>query len=281
MTKALVVGAAGGLGQAFADRLRGKFETVTLGHLELDVTKRNDVFDAVRASRPDLIVDAAGVANLDTCEVDRWNAYLVNRDGAKHLAMAAAEVGALLVYPSSDLVFDGSRQTPYLEEDPPNPLSIYGDTKLAAELAVMSHAPKHLVIRTGWLFGPYGRSYVTDLLDWRRTQEVVLGGEDHRSQPTYQFDYVDAVLELVKRGKTGLWHVAAEGDTTQYELAREVYAILKVKRVEVKALRRGIGGRSALRPRYSALDGSKLFGAGVLMRPWQEGLRAFLSTVIS
>lgn len=276
--KALVVGAAGGLGRAFCDRLQGRYETVALGRLELDVTRRNDVFEAVRAARPDLIVDAAGFADIDACEVDRWQAYLVNRDGAKHLAMAAAETGALLVYPSSDLIFDGSRQTPYREEDPPNPLSIYGDTKLAAELAVMSHTAKHLVIRTGWLFGPCGRSYVTDLLAWRTTKEVVLGGEDHRSQPTYQLDYVDAVLELVKRGKTGVWHVAAEGDTTQYDVAQETYAILRVKRVEVKALRRGGGGRNALRPRYSVLDGSKLFAAGIRMRPWQEGLRAFLST---
>ena len=277
--KAVVVGTEGGLGRAFMGRLRGRFETVGLNHLELDVTRRNDVFEAIRAARPELIVDAARISDVDSCENDRWQAYLVNRDGGKHLAMAAAETGALLVYPSTDLVFDGSRQTPYREEDPPNPLSIYGDTKLAAELAVMSHAPRHLVVRTGWLFGPYGRNYVTDLLAWRGTEEVVLGSEDHRSQPTYQFDFVDAVLELVQRGRTGLWHAASEGDTTQYEVARTAYEILKVKRVEVKPMRRGSGGRSALRPRFSVLDCSKLFGAGIHMRPWEESLRAFLATV--
>lgn len=277
--KALVAGAAGGLGRAFIERLRGRCEIVPLGRLELDVTRRNDVFDAIREHKPDLVIDAAAVSDVDACETDRWQAYLTNRDGAKHLAMACAETGALLVYPSSDLIFDGSKQTPYREEDPPNPLSIYGDTKLAAELAVMSHAPSHLVVRTGWLFGPYGRSYVTDLLAWRETQEVVLGADDQRSQPTYQLDYVDAVLELVRRGRTGLWHAAAEGDATPYEVAQATYEILKVKRVEVKALRRGTGGRSALRPRYSVLDCSKLYGAGVQVRPWKAGLRAFLTSV--
>ena len=278
--KALVLGAAGGLGRAFTERLKGRCEVVALGHLELDVTRRNDVFDAVREHKADLVVDAAGVSDIDLCETDRWQAYLTNRDGAKHLAMAVAAAGGLLVYPSSDLVFDGSKQTPYREEDPPNPLSIFGDTKLAAELAVMSHAPNHLVVRTGWLFGPYGRNYVTDLLAWKETQEVVLGSDDHRGQATYQADFVDAILELVKKGRRGLWHVASEGDATPFEVAQAAYEILKVKRCEVKALRRGTGGRAALRPRYSVLDCSKLMGAGIQLRPWKAGLRAYLSSVV-
>jgi len=200
--KALLVGGAGGLGRAFAERLRVRYETIALGHYELDVTKRNDVFEAVRAARPTLVIDAARVADVDSCEIDRWQAYLVNRDGAKHLAMAASDVGAVMVYPSTDLVFDGSRQTPYREEDPPNPLSIYGDTKLAAELAVMSHSKNHLVVRTGWLFGPFGRNFVSDLAAKRTTDDVILAAEDQRSQPTYQFDFVDAVLQL---GLVAFW----------------------------------------------------------------------------
>jgi dTDP-4-dehydrorhamnose reductase len=279
--KALVLGAAGGLGRAFVERLRGRCEVVALGHLELDVTRRNDVFDVVREHKADLVIDAACFSDIDACETDRWQAYLTNRDGAKHLAMAVAETGGLLVYPSSDMIFDGSKQTPYREEDPPNPLSIYGDTKLAAELSVMSHAPNHLVVRTGWLFGPYGRNYVTDLLAWKDTEEVVLGSDDHRGQPTYQPDFVDAVLELVKKERTGVWHVASEGDATQVEVAHAAYEILKVKKVEIKALRRGTGGRAALRPRYSVLDCSKLFGAGIQLRPWKAGLRAYLASVTS
>jgi dTDP-4-dehydrorhamnose reductase len=277
--KALVLGAAGGLGRMFVERLRGQCEVVALGHLELDVTRRNDVFDVVREHKADLVVDAAGVSDVDLCEVDRWQAYLTNRDGAKHLAMAVAQTGGLLVYPSTDMIFDGSKQTPYREEDPPNPLSIYGDTKLAAELAVMSHAPNHLVVRTGWLFGPYGRSYVTDLLAWKDTQEVVLGSDEHRGQPTYQADFVDAVLALVKKERRGVWHVASEGDATQVEVALAAYEILRAKRVQVKPHRRGSGGRAALRPRFSVLDCSKLFSAGIQLRPWKAGLRAYLTSI--
>jgi dTDP-4-dehydrorhamnose reductase len=274
--KALVAGAAGGLGRAFVERLRGGCEVIALGHLELDVTRRNDVFDAVRDHKPDLLIDAAGIADIDRCETDRWQAYLVNRDGAKHLAMAAAEVGALMVFPSSDLVFDGSRVSPYREEDPPNPLSIYGDTKLAAELAVMSHAPRHLVVRTGWLFGPHGQNFVSDLLQWRKTQDIVLAGDDQRTQPTSQEDFVTAVLELVRQDRVGLWHAASEGEATQFEVGQAAFEMLGEVECEVKPVRRGAGGRSALRPRYSVLECSKLAEAGIRMRPWKEALRSFL-----
>jgi dTDP-4-dehydrorhamnose reductase len=274
--KALLVGAEGGLGRAFGARLGKLGESVALGHSQLDVSRRNDVVRCVRDIRPDAIFDMAGFADVDACEVDRWQAYLVNRDGAKHLAQAAAEVGALLVYPSSDLVFDGARPTPYREEDSPNPLSIYGDTKLAAELAVMSHAPRHLVLRTGWMFGPHGRSFVNEFLDWRATENVVFAHDDHRGQLTPQSEFVEAVLELVRREQTGLWHVASSGDATQFEVAREVYKILGAARIEVRPTRRGPGARTALRPRYSALDCSKLSALGLHLRPWQESLREFL-----
>src|SRR5580765_4283393 len=152
MDKAVVVGAGGGLGKALMARLPRTFETVGLTHRELDISRRNDVV---------------------TCETDRWQAYLVNRDGTKHLSQAAADTGAMLVIPSSDLVFDGAKMTPYVEEDSPNPLSIYGDTKLGAELAAMSQAPRHLIVRTGWLFGAHGKSYLSELLGKAPSEEVV------------------------------------------------------------------------------------------------------------
>jgi dTDP-4-dehydrorhamnose reductase len=279
MVKALVVGAGGGLGRALQARLAPPLEVVALSRAQLDVSRRNDVIDRVREVRPDVIFDCAGFTNVDACEVDRWQAYLVNRDGAEHLARAAADAGALVVYVSSDLIFDGAKSGPYREEDSPNPLSIYGDTKLAAELAIMSHAPRHLIVRTGWLYGPYGRSYVSELLEWRRTQEVVFGFDDHRSQPTFQLDFADALLELVRRGQTGVWHAAAEGEATDYDVARLAYEVLGAKRIDVKPLRRGADGRAALHPKYSVLDCSKLKALGVRVRPWKEALRAYLASV--
>src|SRR5688500_16229218 len=106
MLKALVVGSGGGLGRVLMDRLPRSFETVGLTHQELDISRRNDVVSRVTEHKPDVIFNAAGISDIDACENDRWQAYLVNRDGAKHLSQAASEAGALLVMTSSDLVFD-------------------------------------------------------------------------------------------------------------------------------------------------------------------------------
>jgi dTDP-4-dehydrorhamnose reductase len=279
MTKALVVGAAGGLGRALMARLSPAFETVGLTRREIDISRRNEVVGTIVDYHPDVIFNAAGLADVDLCENDRWQAYLVNRDGVKHLSLAAAEAGALLVVPSSDLVFDGAKMTPYREEDSPNPLSIFGDTKLGAELAAMSHSPRNLIIRSGWLFGPTGRSYLNQLLEKRDSDEVVFGFDDQRSQPTYLPDYVDALIELVKQNQTGVWHVSSSGEASQYEFAQAVYETLGLDPSVVKPLRRGAGARAALRPRYSVLDCSKLQAAGVPMRPWIDGLREHLASV--
>jgi dTDP-4-dehydrorhamnose reductase len=261
--RVLVVGAQGGLGQAFLERLSGAFETVALSHDDLDISRRNDVRSRVLDAKPDLVVDAAGFTNIDSCEVDKWKAYLTNRDGAEHLARAAAEAGALLVFPSTDLVFDGARQAPYREEDSPNPLQIYGDTKLAGELAIMSHAPRHLILRTGWLYGAHGRSFLNEALERRDKDGLVLAYDDQAQQPTLQQDFVDAAIELARRGHTGVWHVASQGDRV----------------VQIAPIRRGTGGHLALRPRYSVLDCSKLASEGIQMRSWKESLRSFLPSL--
>ena len=281
MVKAVVVGAGGGLGRALMERLPRYFEAVGLTHRELDISRRNEVLACMADHKPEVIFNAAGLSDVDACENDRWQAYLVNRDGAKHLSQAASDSNALLVMPSSDLVFDGAKTTPYREEDSPNPLSILGDTKLGAELAAMSQAPRHLIVRTGWLFGPHGRSYLTEVLEKRETDEIIFGFDDQRCQPTYQMDFVDAVIELVKQNQTGVWHVASLGESSPYEFAKAVYETLGLNSGVVKPLRRGAGARSALRPRYSVLDCSKLASAGVRMRPWVEALRDHLASLAS
>jgi dTDP-4-dehydrorhamnose reductase len=279
MVKVLIAGAEGGLGRAFVSRMEGPFEVVALGHRALDVTRRNDVFARVQEVRPGIIVDAAGYTDVDRCEYEKWQSYLVNRDGADHLARAAASVEALMVYPSSDLVFDGQRLLPYREEDPPNPLSVYGDTKLAGELAVMNATPRHLIVRTGWLYGSHGRSYLDDLLAWRDVEEIAFGFEDQRSQPTLQDDFVTAVLALIEKGQTGLFHAANDGEATQYQFAQKTYEILGVRTMDVRPLRRGGSERRvALRPRFSALDCKKVEALGIRMRPWGMALREHLAS---
>jgi dTDP-4-dehydrorhamnose reductase len=279
MGKTLLVGADGGLGKAFLEALRGASRPVdALGRADLDVSRRNDVFDRVRASRPDVVISCAAYTDVDGCEIDKWRAYLVNRDGAEHVARAAAEVGALVVYPSCDLVFDGARTTPYREEDSPNPLSIYGDTKLGAELCVMKHALKHLIVRSGPLFGPGGTGLFAELVHrWRAGEKGCSAVEEGRGQPTFRADFVKAVLALVDKGQTGLWHAAPPDDATPHEFAREAWKALGCDPGQVRALRRSAVAATALRPRYSVLDVAKAARAGVVLRSWKDALKAAVS----
>ncbi|HYE99802.1 MAG TPA: NAD(P)-dependent oxidoreductase [Planctomycetota bacterium] len=272
MKRAVVAGADGGLGRAFVARMKASWDVVALSRDALDVSRRNAVFERLRELRPQLVIDCAAVTDVDLCETDKWRAYLVNRDGAEHLARAAAEADALLLLPGCDLIFDGAKSLPYREEDSPNPLSIYGDTKLAAELAVMSHAPKHLIVRTGWLFGPHGRNLLTEALQRRQDGDALLAPEEPIGQPCYQPDVVDACLRLVMEGKTGLWHVAPPDGATPLEFARELWTRLGGPADDLHMLRRGSGGRTALRPRYAMLDVSKLGAEGIRLRSWRDAL---------
>ncbi len=280
MVKVLLAGAEGGLGRAFSARLAAQGETVVaLGRGELDLTRRQGVEARVAEVRPDVIIDAAAFSDVDVAEVDKWGAYLSNRDGAEHLARASAGVGALVVYPSCYLVFDGERLAPYREEDAPNPLSTYGDSKLAGELAVMKHAPRHLILRTGWLYGAHGRSYFDELLEWQADdQGVAFAHEEPVAQPTLQEDFVAAALELVRRGQTGLWHAASEGQASPAEFGSAVYELLGARSMEIRLLPRGKGRHVAVRPKRAALDCGKLAALGVRMRPWKDALREFVQS---
>lgn len=281
MVKALVTGADGGLGRALQARLRASWDVVALGHADLDVSKRNDVVARVRELRPDVIFHAAAFVDVDACEIDKWRAYLTNRDGAEHAARAAADVGAILVFPSCDLVFDGARSVPYREEDSPNPLSIYGDTKLAGELTIMKHGPKHLIVRTGPLFGAQGTNWLTDAVRRRESGEPACGAEEPRCQPTSYEDFAEALVRLAELKETGLWHAASWEETNPFEFTREAVKLLGGKPSDVLPFRRAGGSNSALRPRFSVLDCSRLLGRGIRMRSWREALKAAVKEVAS
>jgi dTDP-4-dehydrorhamnose reductase len=262
--RVLITGANGQLGralqEAFADDV-----LVALSHEEWDVT--NPPSDTVSQGAFDLVLHTAAWTDVDAAEADPQGAAAVNVGGTAN----AASLGAPLVAFSTDYVFDGRKGEPYVESDGPNPLSVYGRTKLHGEAAAGADA---WIVRSSWLFGPAGQNFLRTMLRLGAERDEVAVVEDQRGTPTYVAHLAVAVRELVDGGaKAGVWHLAAAGECTWADFAEAIFeeagVRTRVRRVTSEEL-----GRPAPRPAYSVLT-SERAGAPELPH-WRDGLRACL-----
>ncbi len=214
---------------------------------------------------PELVLHAAAWTDVDGAEDDPQSAAAVNVGGTRHVA----DLGAPLVYYSTDYVFDGRKSDPYVESDPPNPLSAYGRTKLHGEAAAGERA---WIIRSSGLFGPTGTNFVRTMLRLGRERDELAVVDDQRTSPTYVGHLAAATRELLDR-PFGIWHLAADGDCTWAEFAEAIFEEAgldtRVRRISTEEL-----GRPAARPAYSVLRSEK---AAPTLPHWREGLRACLS----
>jgi dTDP-4-dehydrorhamnose reductase len=255
----LITGAGGQLGRALQETFAGD-DVVALTHADWDVTLPPPVVDPP----PALVLHAAAWTDVDGAEGDPQGAAAVNVGGTRH----AAELGAPLVYYSTDYVFDGGKAQPYVEPDPPNPLSAYGRTKLYGEGAAGEQA---WVVRSSGLFSEEGTNFVTTMLRLGREHDEVAVVGDQRTAPTYAGHLAAATRDVLDR-PFGVWHLAAAGDCTWAEFAQAIFEEAgldaSVRRISSAEL-----GRPARRPSYSVLRSEK--GAPGLPH-WREGLRACL-----
>ncbi len=271
----LVTGATGLLGTAVTaeGRARG-LDMIALGQADLDVTDAPSVARVVTEAGPEAVIHCAAYTAVDRAESEPRLARLVNVDGTRHVAEAAAEAGAVLVYVSTDYVFDGRKRTPYLPEDRPGPLGVYGRTKLDGEGAAVSSGGEVLIARTSWLYG-LGSGFVPAILAAARAGRALQIVEDQRGRPTWAPHAAAAILDLLQADARGLWHVAGGGETTWLELAREALRTDGTE-VEVVPVSTDAYGAPAPRPAYSVLDltatESRL---GRRMPHWREGLSGF------
>jgi dTDP-4-dehydrorhamnose reductase len=255
--RVLITGAGGQLGRALAEEFPG---SAGLTHADWDVS-----FPSPPLEVPDLVLHAAAWTDVDGAEEDPQGAAAVNVGGTRHVA----ELGAPLVYYSTDYVFDGHGTEPYVESAAPNPLSAYGRTKLHGEAAAGERA---WIVRSSGLFGPSGTNFVRTMLDLARERDEVAVVDDQRTSPTYVGHLARATRELVER-PFGIWHLAAAGDATWAEFAEAIFQEAgldtRVRRISSAAL-----GRPAPRPGYSVLRSEK---DAPRLPHWREGLRECLS----
>jgi dTDP-4-dehydrorhamnose reductase len=273
--KVLVFGAGGMLGQDFVRAARFATHDVTgLDRSEADITDPSAVTRAVEAASPEAVVNCAAFTNVDGAESEPGEAMRVNAAGARNVAAASAAVGASVVYPSSDYVFDGSKGSPYVESDEPSPLSSYGTSKLAGEVDTSAANPRHFIVRSSWLFGTSGRNFVETMLELGAQQPQVLVVRDQTGSPTYTAHLADGLVRLISTEAYGLHHMAAGGECTWYDFAVEIFDRAGVDCSVMSATTAELG-RPAPRPEYSVLGTQ--WEEAIHLPHWQDGLLGYLA----
>ncbi|KXK28843.1 MAG: dTDP-4-dehydrorhamnose reductase [Candidatus Brocadia sinica] len=279
----LVIGSQGMLGRDLVNRFPNfsdsKFpciEVVAANHKHIDITYGPNTSTFIAQIKPDIIVNCVAFADVDACETRISDAFAINADGAKNVALSGKETGAKIIHISTDYVFDGAKNGSYIETDKPNPLSIYGKSKLEGELAIQEISDNYAIIRTAWLYGLYKKNFVTTMLNLGRKNRSVSVVTDQCGCPTYTADLSYAIWNIISLDLRGLYHVTNDGTCSRYEWAKKIFA-LTGDQVSVLPVKTADYKRAAAVPRNASLNCAKYANAsGHKMRLWQEALEEYL-----
>jgi dTDP-4-dehydrorhamnose reductase len=285
--RVLITGAGGMLGRelvaAFASARvgggSGGHEVVAADHARLDVGDRDAVLATICSAEPDTVVHTGAWTAVDACEGDPAKAFAVNALGTRFVADAARQVGARVVYLSTDYVFDGEKETPYHEWDVPRPRSVYGASKLGGEHEVAAIAHDWAIVRTAWVCGRHGANMVKTILRLSDSHPQLAFVDDQRGSPTIAADLAVAVRRLVVGRFAGVFHVTNQGSVSWHGFARAVLAASGADPDRVRPIRTADldPPRPAPRPATSVLDNVALRASGLpSLPPWEESLGALV-----
>ncbi len=276
--KAVVTGASGMLGKDLSRSLERDFHVIPLSRAELDITDMDQVMHVLGDTTPAVVVNCAAFTNVDLCEKKREKAFLVNAKGPENLAKACSAIGAKLVHISTDYVFDGMSQRPYREEDPTNPINVYGQSKLKGENTIQKHSKDYLIVRTSWLFGKEGPNFIKTMLELSKERKELQVVHDQRGRPTSTKDLSKHVCQLIRYNATGTVHCANIGTCTWFDLCCFALEKAGIGNVKVTPVTSDCFKRPARRPAYSVLDLKRFKKiTGELPRPWQDAVLSYLN----
>jgi dTDP-4-dehydrorhamnose reductase len=290
----VVTGAGGQLSTCLAElsRRQAGVELIALGRPTFDLERIETVVSAIEQARPDLVINAAAYTAVDTAEVEPDRAFAVNAVGAGEVARCAAAAGAPVIQLSTDYVFDGLQAAPYDEDAVPNPLNAYGRSKLEGEERVRTANPHHLIVRTSWVYSPFGRNFVKTMLDLARGRDEVRVVDDQHGSPTSAFDLAEALLRVASSidahwsnvlGQT--FHVAGSGSCSWADLAEQVFAVSAAvggPGARVQRIATADFPTKAVRPANSALKSARFERAFDHRMPeWPESVAGVVRRLIT
>ena len=275
--KITIIGANGMLGSDLTAILSKEHEVVAIGRNRLDITKLDAVIGFFKGYKVDIIINCAAYTDVDGCESDQDNAFLLNAIGPRNLAVVANELNVTLLHISTDYVFDGMKGSPYFEHDATNPLNIYGATKLAGENFVKSLTNRYYIIRTQWLYGKNGRNFVDTMLKLSKKRDILKVVNDQFGSPTYTLDLSEAISEMIKQPAYGVYHVTNEKITTWYKFTCEIFRQAGIKNVTLQPCMTAEFPRMARRPAYGVLENYMWkVQEYAPLRPFEEALVDYL-----
>lgn len=276
----LLIGANGQLGSELRQALKDH-DLVPLTHADLELTDRAQVEDALHKYRPDLILNTGAYHRVDECEDHAELSFAVNATAVRDLAIAAREIGAILVHFSTDYVFDGRQRCPYREIDPPGPLSVYATSKLAGEYFVRALLDRHFIIRSCGLYGLAGSrgkggNFVETMLRLAKEGREIRVVGDQILTPTSAKELARKVRQLVETDAYGLYHITNDGECSWYQFAMAIFELTHLRPLLAETTSAAYGARAA-RPAYSVLENANLSRLGLDdLRPWGEALKEYL-----
>ena len=281
--KVAVIGANGQLGADLVAAFSQNGDSVQgLTHADIEISDVHATSRVLQESRPEIVVNTAAMHHVENCEREPEKAFAVNAIGARNLASATRELGAVLMHVSTDYVFDGSKMAPYVEGDNPLPLNVYGITKLAGEHFVRATTEKHFIVRTSGIYGKSpcrakgGLNFIELMLKLARERGEVKVVDTEFVTPTSTAELAQQIVRLSRSSHYGLYHATAEGSCSWYEFAREIFAMTDTP-VRLHVASPNEFPAKVPRPKYSVLENQALKARGLnIFKPWQEGLQAYL-----
>jgi len=275
--RVLIVGAQGMLGSDLKRSLKDTLQVIGTDKEDFDITNQRETLGALLKIRPQWVINVAAYTQVDRCEEEMELAFKVNAEGVKNLALACKEIQAKLFHVSTDYVFDGEKQEPYLEEDAPMPISVYGQSKLKGESYIQMLLNDFIIIRSGGLYGKRGVNFVNTIIKMAKERNELTVVNDQWVSPTYTVDLSRAMGALMNGFSKGIFHVVNSGTCTWYQFACKVLELIGSKSKVIPISSNQLN-RPAKRPGFSVLNCKKFTEVtGMELRPWDEALTEYTS----
>lgn len=291
--KVFVAGASGQLAQSIVERAKAsQTDVAALGRPQLDIGDADAVAKVIDAAEPDIIINAAAFTAVDKAEDDREAAFRANAHAPEALALTAAARSIPFIHVSTDYVFAGDSKRPYRETDPTGPLGVYGESKLEGEKRVAVAAPRHAIVRTAWVYSPFGGNFVKTMLRLAGDRDVVRVVADQQGAPTYALDIADGLLAMARRmaaeentDNYGVFHMTGAGEAVWADFAEAVFASSSARggpTARVERITTSEFPTPAARPANSRLDCAKLHDVyGVRLPDWRESVDACVERLVA